>query len=142
LAFNPALDMGRIVGNKADAAHRRAALGGKASTFDVKVLDQRNGIACVQRHTVCVFMGGGGGDVIGPDLRFLIKIQLIEQIAGPRRAELGQRAGGKDLDGRVFGPHRRGQTAEMITLWGVERVCTGGADKGGGIRRSTGDGLG
>jgi hypothetical protein len=46
------------------------------------------------------------------------------------------------LDGHVFGPHGGRKAAEMIARGRVKIFGTGDADIDGGVRRSTGDGLG
>ncbi len=37
LAFDAAFDMGGVIGHQGNPAHRRAALGGKARTFDRQI---------------------------------------------------------------------------------------------------------
>ena len=142
LAFDATFDVACVVRNKGDAAHGSTALGCEPCTFDVEVLDQHNGIASRQRGAVGVFVRGGGGDVIGPRLRFFIQIQLIEQIARPWCVELGQRAGGEDLDGGVFGPHGCGKAAEMRLLGRVQLRDASGAEVSGGIGRPAGNRVG
>lgn len=130
--------MGVIVGDEGDAVDGGAALGGEACAFDVEVLDQDHGIACGEGDAVAVFMVGRSGLVVSPYLGFFVEVELLGQIAGPVGVEAFERAQGEDLEGRVFGPHSRGDGAEMVgRCLGVGAL---GADRDGGVSGAACDG--
>lgn len=145
LALDPSLDLGRVVGDQRDAVDGGAAFGGEARAFDGEILDQHHGIAGCQRHAVAVAVGGGLGDVLGPCSGFVVEVELLGKIAGPRFGDFGEGAGGEDLNGRVFGPHGGGQGAEVGRVWRVAGglLGAGRADLGAGVSGAAGDrGLG
>ena len=134
LAFHTTFDVGGIVGDEGDAVHGRAALGGKARTFDVEVLDQHHGIARAQRDTVAVAVVALLGGVVGPGLGLVVEIELIGQIAGPVGVEAFERAQGVDLKRGIVAPLGRGDGAEVVGR-GL-RVSTRGAQRDGGTVRA------
>ena len=102
---------------KGDIANGSAAFGGEPRAFDVQVLDQHDRIARIQGRAMRILVLADSGDVFGPSARVITQIKLIQQVAGPRGAQLRQRAERQHLNRRDFGPHRRGQAAHVI---GVE----------------------
>lgn len=145
LALDPSLDLGRVVGDQRDAVDGGAAFGGEARALDGEILDQHHGIARGQRHAVAVAVGGGLGDVLGPCSGFIVEVELLGEVAGPRLGDFGKGAGGEDLNRGVFGPHGRGQGAEVGRVWRVAGglLGAGRADGGAGVSGAAGDrGLG
>ena len=139
LAFNAALDVGRVVLDKTDFVHSRAAFGGEAATFDGQVLDQHHGITTGQRLTIAVLVIGLIRHVISPGTGVVIKVQLIGEVMRPRLGYLGEHAGGEHLNGRIIGPHGAGKGAEVIRVWSVELIGADAADVGGGVNGATGN---
>jgi len=135
LALDPSLDLGGIVGDQRDAVDGGAAFSSEARALDGEILDQHHGIARGQRHAVAVAVGGGLRDVLGPCAGFVVEVELLGEVAGPRLGDFGEGAGGQDLNGGVFGPHGGGQGAEVGRVWRVAGglLGAGGADGGAGV---------
>lgn len=91
---------------------------------------------------MAVSMDDAACNILGPDADILGEMELIGRVARPglRREPTGHPRG-DHLNGRVFGPHRIGQTAPPVRVGRpVDLLGTGRADAGTGPFRTPGTG--